>query len=71
MGIISKEVKPVKLSWMCEECGEEAFPTGLMTTQQPVQFEHKCKNDHRILLDTQYPVINFEELTAEGSENPT
>ena len=57
------DVKTVRVSLFCDECGEEMLPTGEALMSNPPQYPHVCKNGHKVNIRRKtYPYIEFVDL---------
>lgn len=63
MGTSTEKREPVqayRVTKLCQECGEEMTPTGMVLDSYPPQHPHQCKNGHRDTFYEMYPRIEFD-----------
>lgn len=58
---IKKPVRPYRVQYMCDQCGEEMTCGDTAHPTSPVQSPYKCKNGHKAILRIPYPYIVYEE----------
>ena len=56
-------VNTVKVSLFCDVCGNEMLPNGKTLMSNPPQYQHVCKNGHKInIREKIYPYIDYVEI---------
>lgn len=52
---------PVKVTYECDECGEEMTCHSVLASAPPI-YVHGCTNGHAMNSDVQYPRIEHREI---------
>ena len=56
-------VVPVRVDYVCEECGEVVAPTGEMHPVMPPLYIHSCPLGHIFKSPDRYPRIEYNPVT--------
>ena len=67
MGKIKKYLQPVEVRYMCDDCGGDVLPTGVVLTSDPLKYEHECsKCGKKYTFTEAYPYMVNEYRTVAG-----
>jgi hypothetical protein len=62
--VAEEVVRPVWLTLLCPECGEESFAKWTSSNMAGSETEHRCKNDHPTLVKNQsYPKVVYRSAS--------